>query len=412
VHLQSLHLKSLDKNREYLLSIYGQLFARPGAVRIASAGFIARMPIAMDTIAIILFVLSVDKRYSIAGALTGVAALTTVISIPLWAKAADHFGQRRVLLTAVPIRVSAFIIFIVLVKNGAPIWSWFLTIIAAESASLSIGSMTRRRWMHMIDKKDSDLLSTSYVFESFLDEIVFIIGPVITTAVATTIAPMAGIILGITFLLIGAPLIAFHAKSDPGIHPRDVGVKAKSVMRNMRLQAVAIPLTIAGGSFSAVSISVVAFSDERGMKSAAGLLLGIWACGGAISAFINGAIRWKISHGARYLGYLLGMTTISFSFPFINNFYLLGAALFLQGMCIAPLLPNGLSLITGSVSESQMTQAISLTTAGIPLTGALASFMAGQIIDNSGARAGLWLPFFFLALSCLATIPYFKNYKR
>ena len=395
-----------------LFSTYSQLFKTPGAARIASAGFIARMPIAMDTIAIILFVHSVDKRYSIAGALTGVAALTTVISIPLWAKAADHLGQRRVLLTAVPIRVSAFITFILLVKNGAPIWSWFLAIFIAESASLSVGSMTRRRWMHMIDKKDSHLLSTSYVFESFLDEMIYIIGPVITTAVVTAIAPMAGIILGIIFLLIGAPLIAFHSNSDPGIHPRESGVKAKSVMRNRKLQAVAIPLTIAGGSFSAINISVVAFADERGMKSAAGLLLGVWALGGAVSAIINGAIRWKISHGARYLGYILGMTTIAFTFPFIDNFYLLGAALFLQGMCIAPLLPNGLSLITGSVSESQMTQAISLATAGIPLTGALASFMAGQMIDNSGARAGLWLPFFFLVLSCSATIPYLKSYRN
>ena len=113
---------------------------------------------------------------------------------------------------------------------------------------------------------------------------------------------MAGIILGIIFLLIGAPLIAFHSNSDPGIHPRESGVKAKSVMRNRKLQAVAIPLTIAGGSFSAINISVVAFADERGMKSAAGLLLGVWALGGAVSAIINGAIRWKISHGARYLG--------------------------------------------------------------------------------------------------------------
>ncbi len=400
-----------NKEPRSLLASYRNLFNTPGAVRIASAGFIARMPIAMDTIAIILFVLSVDKRYSIAGALTGVAALTTVISIPLWAKAADHFGQRKILLTAVPIRVCAFIIFIILVKSEAPIWSWFLAIVAAESASLSIGSMTRRRWMHMIDKKDSDLLSTSYVFESFLDEIVFIIGPVITTAVATTIAPMAGIILGIIFLLTGAPFIAFHKKSDPGIHPQEIDEKAKSVMRNMKLQAVAIPLTIAGGSFSAVSICVVAFADERGMKSVAGLLLGFWALGGAFSAFINGAIRWKLSHGSRYLGYLFGMTAIAFAFPFIGNVYVLGVALFLQGVCIAPLLPNGLSLITGSIPESQMTQAISLITAGIPLTGAISSFIAGQLIDNSGASTGLWLPFLFLVLSCLATVPYSGKYK-
>ena len=369
------------------------------------------MPIAMDTIAIILFVHSVDKRYSIAGALTGVAALTTVISIPLWAKAADRLGQRRVLLTAVPIRVSAFIVFILLVKNGAPVWSWFVAIFVAESASLSIGSMTRRRWMNMIPEKESDLLSTSYVFESFLDEIIYILGPVITTAVVTAIAPVAGIILGIVFLLIGAPLIAFHRMSDPGIHPQEPGVKAKSVMRNKKLQAIAIPLTIAGGSFSATNISVVAFTDERGAKAAAGILLGVWALGGAVSAFINGAIRWKISHGSRYLGYLTGMTLVAFSFPFISNMYLLGLALFLQGLCIAPLLPNGLSLITKSIPASQMTQAISLATAGIPLTGALASFVSGQLIDNYGARAGLWLPFCFLTLSCSAAIPYLKNYK-
>ena len=394
-----------------MLGIYTELFKTPGAKRIASAGFIARLPIAMDTIAIILFVHSVDKRYSIAGALTGVAALTTVISIPLWAKAADRLGQRRVLLMAVPIRVSAFIVFILLVNNGAPIWSWFVAIFLAESASLSIGSMTRRRWMYMIPEKESDLLSTSYVFESFLDEIIYILGPVITTAVVTAFAPEAGIILGIIFLLVGAPLITFHSKSDPGVHPQEPGVKAKSVMRNKKLQAIAIPLTIAGGSFSATNISVVAFTDEQGAKAAAGILLGVWALGGAISALVNGAVHWKISHGSRYLGYLTGMTVVAFSFPFINNMYLLGLALFLQGLCIAPLLPNGLSLVTKSISASQMTQAISLATAGIPLTGALASFVSGQLIDNYGARAGLWLPFCFLTLSCSAAILYLKNYK-
>ena len=369
------------------------------------------MPIAMDTIAIILFVHSVEKRYSIAGALTAVAALTTVVSTPLWAKAADRIGQRRVLLTAVPIRVSAFITFILLVENGAPIWSWFIAIFLAESSSLSIGSMTRRRWMHMIPESESDLLSSSYVFESFLDEIIYILGPVITTAVVTAIAPVAGIILGIIFLVAGAPLIALHRESDPGIHPHESGEKVKSVMRSKKLQAIAIPLTIAGGSFSATNISVVAFADERGMKAAAGVLLGVWALGGAISAIINGAIHWKISHGARYLGYLMGMTIIAAAFPFISNLYLLGVALFLQGMCIAPLLPNGLSMLTKSISNSQMTQAISLATAGIPLTGALASFLSGQLIDSYGARTGLWLPFTFLLLSCSASIPYLKNYK-
>jgi MFS family permease len=395
-----------------LFKTYADLFQIPGAKRIASAGFISRLPIAMDTLAIILFVQSVDGRYAIAGSLTAVAALVTVISAPLWAKAADHFGQRIVLCIAVPIRLTSIITFIALVKNGAPIWSWFLSIFLAESASVSMGSMTRRRWAHVIARDRKDILSTSYTFESLVDEFIFILGPVFTTAVVAAISPAAGLILGVLFLMIGAPLLISHRKSDPGVGHRHVGEKLKSVFRNRKLQAVGIPLTIAGGCFSAVNICVVAFSEERGAKSLSGLLLGIWAAGGAISALLNGSITWKISHGARYVGYLLGMTLISLSFPFLENFYFLGIALFMQGVCIAPLLPNGLSLVTDSVSPSQMTQAITLATAGIPLTGSLSSFLSGILIDNYGASTALWLPFGFLACACATMLLYAREYKN
>jgi MFS family permease len=394
-----------------LFKTYSELFKTPGAKRIASAGFIARLPIAMDALAIILFVQSVDGRYAIAGSLTAVAALVTVISSPLWSKAADHFGQRIVLSTAIPIRIFAIITFIALVMNGAPVWSWFAAIFLAESASVSIGSMTRRRWAHVLGGDKKDVLSTSYTFESLLDEFIYILGPVITTAVVAAIAPSAGLILGVLFLLVGAPLLISHRNSDPGVEHRQVGTKLKSVFRNQKLQAVAIPLTIAGGAFSAVNICVVAFSEERGAKSISGVLLGIWAVGGAVSALVNGSITWKISHGTRYVGYMVGMALVSFSFPFINNFYVLGLALFLQGLCIAPLLPNGLSLVTDSVSPSQMTQAITLATAGIPLTGSLSSFLSGVVIDNYGASTALWLPFGFLACACLAMLLYIKEYK-
>jgi len=401
----------LQKEPRLLFKIYTELFRIPGALRIALAGFISRMPIAMDSIAIIYFVHSVEKNYSIAGAITGVAALTTVVSAPLWAKAADKFGQRKILYTAVPIRISAFILFIYLVENNAPKWTWFTAVIMAEFASISVGSMTRRRWVHLVGHEKKDLLSTSYALESLIDEFVFILGPVITTLAVTVVDPKAGILLGITFLLIGIPIIAQHKFSDPGVTNFLAGTNPRSVLFNRKLQAISLPITLAGGSFSAINICVVAFSDEQGAKSMSGILLGLWAAGGAISALINGAIRWKISHGSRYLFYLLGMTTISLAFPFIDSLWVLALALFLQGMCIAPLLPNGLPLITNSVSPNQLTQAITLATAGIPLTGALSSFFSGKIIDSFGASVGLWLPFGFLFAACLVTVPYLKQYR-
>jgi MFS family permease len=167
-----------------------------------------------------------------------------------------------------------------------------------------------------------------------------------------------------------------------------------------------------GGAFSAVNICVVALTTEQNAKAVSGLLLGIWAIGGATTALVNGAIRWKIAHGKRFIGYLSGMALVSLTFPFIENLYLMGFVLFLQGICIAPLLPNGLPLVTHSVPASQMTQAITLATAGIPLTGALSSASAGKIIDLYGASTGFWLPFVFLAASLLSTIPYRKLYRE
>lgn len=370
------------------------------------------MPIAMDAIAIILFVYSVDKRYSLAGALTAVAALTTVISSPLWSKVADRKGQRFVLLTAVPIRITAILAFIYLVLEGAPVWTWFLSIFIAEAGSISMGSMSRRRWVHVIDSKDKQLLATSYAYESLIDEFIFILGPIFTTAIVTAIDPAAGLMLGILFILVGVPLILSHRLSDPGPEPHIDGVKPSSVMRNRNLQAIAIPMTIVGGCFSAVNICVVALSTEQNAKGVSGLLLGIWAMGGALSALVNGAIRWKIAHGKRFIGYLSGMALVSLTFPFIENLYLMGFVLFLQGICIAPLLPNGLPLVTHSVPASQMTQAITLATAGIPLTGALSSASAGKIIDLYGASTGFWLPFVFLAASLLSTLPFRKLYRE
>ena len=395
-----------------MLSTYRDLFRLPGAKRIATGGFVARMPIAMDAIAIILFVYSVDKRYSLAGALTAVAALTTVVSSPLWSKVADRRGQRFVLTIAVPIRIFAILSFIFLVLEGAPVWTWFLSIFIAEAGSISMGSMSRRRWVHVIGNKDKQLLATSYAFESLVDEFIFILGPIVTSAVVTAIDPAAGLILGVLFLLVGVPLILSHRSSDPGPEPHIDGVKPSSVLRNRNLQAIAIPLTVVGGAFSAVNICVVALTTEQNAKAVSGLLLGIWAIGGATSALVNGAIRWKIAHGKRFIGYLSGMALVSLTFPFIENLYLMGFVLFLQGICIAPLLPNGLPLVTHSVPASQMTQAITLATAGIPLTGALSSASAGKIIDLYGASTGFWLPFVFLAASLLSTIPYRKLYRE
>jgi MFS family permease len=155
----------------------------------------------------------------------------------------------------------------------------------------------------------------------------------------------------------------------------------------------------------------VAFTDFYGHKSQSGLLLAIWSCGSAVSALINGAIKWKYSHAARFLIFLLALTVLAIPLLFTHSILILGIALFLNGFAIAPLLINAYGVAESAVPHEQITQTLSWVVAGMPLGGALASPIAGWSIDTYGAQSAYWVPLAFMCAALVATLPYLTTYS-
>ena len=58
-----------------MLKPYKTLLRTPGALKFSLAGFIGRMPIAMDSLAIIFIVVAATDSYALAGALTAVGSI-------------------------------------------------------------------------------------------------------------------------------------------------------------------------------------------------------------------------------------------------------------------------------------------------------------------------------------------------
>ena len=390
-----------------MLETYKSLLRVPGAFRISFSGFIARMPAGMDSLAIIFIVLGAHQKYAIAGALTGVAALTTVVSAPFWANQSDKRGQRFVLRIAVPARTIAMFSFIALVTFEAPIWSWFVAIMCAEATSVSVGSFTRRRWISMLGEEKSSEVNTAYSFESALDEIVFITGPVLATAIST-ISPSAGLILATAFFLIGGSLLLTHQESTPPVLQRE---EHPPLIWNRAVHSVAIPMLLIGGCFGPINLAIVAFSREHGHPAIPGLLLGMGSVGGLFFALLNGAIKWKISPGIRFRINLLIFALIALPLPYIDSIAVMFFVNFFLGGSVGPLLPTAISIVEKHVPKSHMTEAISLIVAGIPLSGAFTSLWAGKIIDSSGSSVAFWVPVLFIALGAFSTLFYRRWYN-
>jgi MFS family permease len=398
-----------------MLKPYVTLLRTPGSLKFSTAGFIGRMPIAMDSLAIIFIVVAATDSYALAGALTAVGSIVVGAAEVFWSRQADRRGQAKILLLAVPTRVVSFLIFVILVSKDAPIWTWFVSLIIAESTAISSGGMVRRRWLHILkndpDNSDGHLVNTAYSWEAMVDEIVFILGPVVATSFAVNVAPSAGILAGLVFLAIGWTSLAAMKSTEPPAEPANKQDPHPAVLRNRIVQSIVIPCALLGGFFGAIGITVVGFAEERNHPESTGWLLAIWAVGSAVAALINGIIKFKSAHAARFLVYLVALTLATVPLLFVNSIPLLALALFINGLFIAPLIVNAYGTVENAVPAGQITEALTWVIAGMPLGGAVASAVAGVIIDNSGAQMAFWVPLGFMFAAIATTLPYLSTYR-
>ena len=398
-----------------MLKPYATLLRTPGGIKFSAAGFIGRMPIAMDSLAIIFIVVAATDSYALAGALTAVGSIVVGAAEVFWSRQADRRGQAKILFLAAPTRIVTFLIFVILVSKDAPIWTWFVSLIIAESTAISAGGMVRRRWLHILkndpDNTDGHLVNTAYSWEAIVDEIVFILGPVVATSFAVNVAPSAGILAGLVFLAIGWTSLAALKSTEPPAEPANKDEPHPAVLKNRIVQSIVFPCALLGGFFGSVGITVVGFAEEKDAAGSTGWLLAIWAVGSAVAALINGAIRFKSAHATRFLIYLVVLTFGTLPLLFVDSVLLLALALFVNGLFIAPLIVNAYGTVENAVPAGQITEALTWVIAGMPLGSAAASALAGIVIDNSGAQMAFWVPLGFMIAAIATTLPYLSTYR-
>lgn len=399
-----------------MIAPYLDIYRTKGAFKFSLAAFIARMPISMMSIAIVFVIVAKTDSYALAGTFTAIGALMAAFVAPFWSRAADRYGQSRILSIAVPIHIIALLGFLTVIRLDAPRWSWFILLIIFEGVFVGTGQMVRRRWSHVLNG-DSKLMNTAYSVESLLDEIVFMVGPIITTLCATNVGPYAGVLAAAIFLSIGSMLFIAQKGTEPKPHPKIKGVKQRNPIFTPEVQAIFLPFIFTGASFAAIGLIVVAYADQYGAKSQTGLLYAIWALGSLIAAFINGAQHWKISAKSRYIFFTLALAI--FTLPlllvaklFPGNLLMLSIALFLNGIFIAPLIVAGYTAAENLVEENQVTETLAWILSGLILGGALPGAITGHIIDTTGAQTAFIVPVIAMGISILTLIFYFKVWLK
>jgi MFS family permease len=394
-----------------IFSPYQQLFAIPGALAFSMSGLISRMPMAISPLAIVLLAYSRTHSYGISGAVTATYAIAASFSGPRWARLADRRGQRFAITRGLPVHLIGLLLIVILISVRAPRYTWFLAVLIAALFSVQTGSLVRRRWHHVL-KDQRELIHSAWSFESLLDEVVYIVGPVLATILCTQVAPSAGVLASIVFVSCGGVLLASQTNTEPPVNTAEEQANRTRVMRIPVVNSIAIVFFLMGGFFGAVELVTVAFCTERGFRPLSGALLAIWAFASALAAIANGAIKFKSTPAKRFVLFLLALTLLSVGLLFATTLWVLALVLFITGFCIAPILIAALTVVEKEVPDSQITEGIALVTMGFPIGSAVAASVSGRVLDLTSAHQAFIIPWLFIALALISLVPRLRTWRR
>lgn len=375
-------------------STYGEVLRLPGAVLFSLTGLVSRLPLSMSSLGIVLLVRENGGSYAAAGLLAAAHVGAAAVAAPLQGRLADRWGQRVVLVVvgaAYGLGMVATIAAISELAGGGevpPPWPH----LAAAAAGLFVpqtGSFVRARWTHALRDR-RPLLTTAFAIEAVLDEVVFVVGPVLVTFLTLQVLDVAGLATATAAAVLGSWALAAQTGSEP---PREV---VRAARREPMGWPVLAPVLVAavgiGTLFGSAEVIVVAFTEQDGVPGAAGAVLAVWAGGSLLAGVVVGALpaprdpvrrlRWSVLVlGALFAPLLVAPGTVW-----------LTAGMFLAGVMISPTMISATSVIELHVPRSRLTEALTWTTTGLAVGVAPGAALAGAVVDEHGASAAFLVP--------------------
>ncbi len=376
-----------------MLRPYRDVLSVPGAAFFASTGVIARLPMSMLGIGIVLLVEDATGSYGIAGAVAATYGVAQSVTTPLLARAVDRYGQARTMRPAIAAHVLALLSLVGLAGLSAPSWTLFVAAAASGSTVGSLGSLVRARWSCALDndpRRDARL-HTAYSLESVLDEVVFIAGPLLVTVLAVQFSPALGLLAAAAAVGGGGAALLSQRSTEPPVSGARPSV-GSGVLRAPGMVVLALTFVCVGGIFGSVEVVTVAFTDERGAPGSAGWVLAAFALGSLLAGVAYGAVHWRSASGPRFVLAVLLLAVGVTPMAFVDRIWVLSAVVFLAGFAISPMLISGNQLVQDLVASDRLTEGLSWVATALGVGVSAGSALSGAVVDAANASTAYLVP--------------------
>ncbi len=344
-----------------------------------AAQLTARFPSGMTSLAILLHVEQQSGSYAAAGLVLAATSVGQAVAGPVTSRWMGAWGMRRVLTLTAAICTLAILSLAMLPLNLGGHMAFGLL---AGLSTPPIQSAVRTIYPKLVN---SSQLTPLFSLDASLQEIIWVIAPVVITFTSTQVGTTEGLMLVAIILVLGCSWFILSPEVGRVRIPRSRRAFGRVLMRPPVMLATVLGFLLIGAC-SAVEVGVVATFDHGSIES--GVVLGIMAAG----SLIGGLSFGHIPIGPWALARRMVLVTIGLSLTLVLlNAYWLAAMLFIAGLGIAPALAVLFAITTASVKFSETAEAFGWAGTGQLIGAAAGSAIAGFLIDGTGSAHGAYL---------------------
>ena len=373
---------------------------RTAALLITS--LIARLPLAMFSISLLVHVHRLTGSFTVAGAASGAYVIGRGLTSPLLGRLVDRHGQTLVLIGCAAAS-AILLVAVTLVPASSP--DPLVLALSGMIGTVSPPLAACVRALLPVIASEPSALSAAYTLETTALELTFIAGPPLALGLATGLSTRASLLTGAIILLVATGAFAAQPASRHWHGRCTRSGRAASALRSPAIRTLAFLLGAVGIIFGAVDVAVAATASTLHAIGDAGPLLGIWGVGSLLGGII--ATRSRASaHGAGAL--ILLITALGAGHAALilgsESLPILAGLLLVAGASISPATGAIYALASRVAPSGRTTEAFAWLLSASATGASFGVAGAGALSQTTGPQAGFGLAAGAGALAVLIAI--------
>jgi MFS family permease len=368
---------------------YRALFATPHVRRLVLSGMLARLPAGMIGLALLLLVRENGGSYAAAGAVSGGYFVATAVGAPIAGRLVDRRGQGRILLSRAVIFPALLAGVCALALLDAPLLLTGAAAAAAGALMPPVGASLRALWPRLF--ADAERRAAAYALEASLQEITFIVGPLLVALLTAAASPVlalgaAAVAGGVGTLLIALaePVRAWRPEEERHAASILGALESRGVLTIVGLSACL------GLGFGGTEVGFPAFAERHGGAELGSIPLSLFAAGSLVGGLVAGA-RVTMSP-LRQLRVSAVLLTVGLALPLLGwSLPSMSVLAFVAGLAIAPVVMSAYGLVDAVAARGTAAEAFSWITTAVFAGFSVGMALGGTLIDAYGDKASFVL---------------------